>query len=199
MRNLGSTYIAIGELENARVSLQKSTDIFTSFFGTNNIKTICAYRELGRAYLYLGELKKANQVFKVCLNFYEANLKQHVHWIASTLPLLGETYLEGGDLQKGNYFLQKGINLLQSKSEGEKGGHYVYPILERASEYYKKRALDEEQKNNKNLAADFRKQALHYLELALNTARDRSPNSPPEKRLQKKLNKLRIYFQNSVL
>ena len=189
-RNLGGTYNLLGNFAKGREILQKSTVVFSSLLGNDNIKTLWAYRELGKSYQGLGDLKKAQKIFEKCFADFEKHVGYNAYLVASTLPLLGVLYLEQGNFQKGNDFLQKGIEMLRKKDV-----HYcIYPVLEKAAALYEKRALNAGKKKNFSQAAILKKQAIHYLEQALECLESQfSDNAYPKLRIKDKLEKLQTH------
>jgi len=159
---LSNLYINIGEYTKAKKLSEKALIIYNKNYGENHIDTALSLLSLGNALLSLGVYKEGLKSLEQALSIYKRNYDQDNIKIALVLNNLGVAYLLMKNLATAETFFNQALNILKKNKHPNS-----FISLEKLSELYTKRSIEENNKGNIEEMHNLKKQAIIYLEQAL--------------------------------
>ncbi|HQS84312.1 MAG TPA: tetratricopeptide repeat protein [Alphaproteobacteria bacterium] len=180
--------------ENVTSLFSQLLEIYKVHFHFRYINVAYPLRKLGSLERNLGNYEKAIILLKQSLSIYQKNYGEDHLTIGHILSDLGYVYLLEGKLNDSEDLLRKSLKILEKNNHSER-----FACLEKLSDLFLKKSILELEKGNKELAQDFREQALFFLKKALKSSKiPLGKDTPLVKRLEEKLQKFSELCTNNL-
>ncbi len=168
LTHLGYVYSKLGNNKKAREFLDEGIRICEKCLSKKQNLKARSHAYLGDFYSMIGNYNEAIDLIEKALDIYEQHYgKNHIE-TAKILKMLAQAYLLKGDLEKAELILNKALKI--STEDKHPDSHNYLEML--AEVYFKKYTQNHCKDNSK-------KQAIKYLEQALETVEKYFPESSP--------------------
>ena len=172
---LANLYNNIGEYTKARKLSEEALILYKKNYGENHIDTAVSLLSLGNALVALEMYKDGLKWLEQVLTIYKKNYGEDHTSTALVLNSLGEAYLLMSDLANAETLFNQALTIFR---KNEHPNSFI--SLEKLSELYIKRSIEEKNKGNiEEGMHNLKKQAIGYLKQALVILRTFMPEDSP--------------------
>ena len=172
--DLGDVYIKLKNFKKAQELLKESLMICRKHFPEDHVYVSKALVYLGILYREKGNYKKAENLLKKGLIVFENTYGKDNVETSFILKNLGQLYFLEGKLETAESILQNALKILQKNKHPNQ-----YLILENLAEIYLKKSFIAKETNHTEQAQYLKKQAISYLEKALEIMLLHFPKNSP--------------------
>lgn len=183
---LGNTYRELKEYEEAQKSLQQSLTIYKKHYPEDHIEVALVVFYLGKVYKALNKYQKAKKFITKSLAVFKNYYGEDHTETAKVLRDVGQVNLLEGHTDIAENFLQRSLEIFQKNQHPES-----YTVLEILTDLYMKKSMQAANKGGIQHSQAFKKQAIRYLQQALEIVKTHFPeDSPHIQRIQGNLDNI---------
>lgn len=116
LNNLGYIFMEMGEVNTAKIFLERSLNIREKLHGKNSVENVTVMSNLGRVYRELGNPKKSKELLESVLTILKKHPDEQKSFdlvLADTFSSLRDAYWDLNEVERGKNVLIEALNILE--------------------------------------------------------------------------------------